>query len=80
MAKQDDDLKNYQDDIDTDSRWQDRATEEATDNPAEELGVSDRAFRDELNKQDFEYGDPEDDDAREEAEDNLEDEGGNDQY
>jgi hypothetical protein len=80
MAKQDDDLKNYQDDLDSDERWQDRATEEETDNPAEELGVSDRALRDELKKQDFEYGDPEDDDAREDTEDDLEDEGGNDQY
>lgn len=80
MSKQDDDdLKNYQDDLDTDGRWQDRVTEEETDNPAEELGVSDRELRDELNKQDFENGGPEDDDAREEAEDNLEDEGGNDQ-
>lgn len=79
MVKQDDDLNNYQDDLDIDERWQDRATEEETDNPAEELGVSDRELRDELKKEDFEYGDAEDDDRREEAEDNLEDAGGNDQ-
>ncbi len=80
MTNKDDlDVRDYQDDLDSDERWQDRATEEETDNPADELGISGRELGDELKKEDFEYGDPEDDDAREEAEDDLEDKGGNDQ-
>lgn len=73
MAQQDDDdLRNYQDDLDTDSRWEDEATIEETDDPSEILGVSPRELGDELDKYDVDDGDEENDDYHEAIEDDDE--------
>jgi hypothetical protein len=61
-------LQNYQDSVDTSEDATDRVTEELTDNPAEELGVDEKEFADELNKYDFDEAGHGDDDMREEIE------------
>lgn len=67
----------YQDDLNTDDSATDPLMEEEGENPAEEIGIPQEEFADELNKEDF--GDhnesDENDDRREYVEDLEEDDG-----
>ena len=61
-------LQNYQDDLDTSSSIHDPIIDEETDDPTEELGVDRKAFKEELDKYDFDEAGHGDDDMREEIE------------
>lgn len=62
-------LQNYQDDLDTSSSIHDPIIDEETDDPTEELGVSPKEFKQELDKYDFDEVGHGDDDMREAIED-----------
>ena len=66
-------LQNYQDDLDTGSSIRDPIMDEETDDPTEELGISPKEFKKELDKYDFDEAGHGDDDMREEIEDADED-------
>ncbi len=73
----DDDLKlqTYQDDFDTKSSKTDPIIDEETDDPTQDLGISPKEFKTELDKYDEDDGSEEGDDRREELEDYDQDEG-----
>lgn len=62
-------LQNYQDDLDTSSSITDPIMDEESDDPTEELGISPREFKKELDKYDFDQAGDGDDDRREQLED-----------
>ncbi|MDB5162736.1 MAG: hypothetical protein JWO54_809 [Candidatus Saccharibacteria bacterium] len=61
-------LKSPQDALDTDESTVDDVTHSLTDDPTEELGVDPKAFKEELDKYDFDEAGHGDDDMREEIE------------
>lgn len=63
-------LQNYQDDLDTSSRFHDPLLDEETDDPTELLGVDRKEFKNELDQYAFEEsGVEENEDRRETIED-----------
>ncbi len=71
-------LQSYQDDLNTDDNATDPLMEEEGENPAEEIGIPQDEYADELNKEDFgDHNESDDNDDRREYLEDLEEDDDN---